>query len=162
MEIIPATVPGVCFILPLQSKMLCIIPLNKIDVLLGTARGQWEHPANHRGIKATGTLIAAVVFSKEQLYLVNPGVRSSMLLLGKKKATTQKRKEKNREVKSKRLGAECLCVNRLGEEGRFLLVPVKAAVSHPCTPWLRSCKDQRRETSRSQAAADAVQLIISN
>lgn len=82
MEIIPATVPGVCLILPLHSKMLCIIRLNKIDVLLGTARGRWEHPANHRGIKATGTLIAAVVFSEEQLYLVNPGVHSLMLSPG--------------------------------------------------------------------------------
>lgn len=57
------------------AKTLRIIRLTQIDgLLLGTARGQREHPANHRGIKAPRTLIAAVVFSAEQLYLVNPEV----------------------------------------------------------------------------------------
>lgn len=69
---------------------------------------RWEHPANHRGIKATGTLIAAVVFSEERLYLVNPGVHSLMLSPG---GGGGERKEKNRGVKSKCLGAECLLVH---------------------------------------------------
>jgi len=90
MEIIPAAVPGVCLVLPLHSKMLCIIRLNKIDVLLGMARARWEHPANHWGIKATGTLISAVVFSEEQLYLVNPGVHRLMLSLGEGKKREQR------------------------------------------------------------------------
>lgn len=82
-EIMPAAMPGACLILPLHSKMLCIIRLNEMDVLLGTAWGWCEHPANHQGIQATGTLITAVAFSEEQLYLVNPGVRSLMLSLGR-------------------------------------------------------------------------------
>lgn len=53
-----------------------------MDVLLGVAWGWWEHPANHQGIQATVTLITAVAFSEERLYLVNPGVYSLMLSLG--------------------------------------------------------------------------------
>lgn len=61
-----------------------------------SARGRWEHPANHWGTKAAGTLITAVIFSKEQLYLVNPGVHWFDIITGEE---GKKKREKWRNKK---------------------------------------------------------------
>lgn len=66
-----------------------------------SARGRWEHPANHRGTKATGTLIAAVIFSKEQLYLVNPGVHRFDVIAG------EEGKKKREKLRNKKQIAGC-------------------------------------------------------